>query len=294
MQDKHKIIITGGSGFLGSALVKHFSEKQFQVIALVRRKPEKPIAGVEYSLFKLNEQIDENIFKGATHFIHCAYIKTDQNINALTQNIEGTKKLVDLCRKNSVSKLIFISSLSAKPDIASVYGQQKFKCERLFSGASDLIVRPGLIIGNGGLMASLTEQIKKNKFIPLIDGGKQELQTISISDLVLAIDKCLEQNIYGTLTLAENKPLTFKAFCTAICDTLNLKRKFISIPYWMAYGGLSLLNAVGIKASLNKDNLIGLKQSSTANTSGDSEKIGITIRDHKTSLLEFSNFQTRS
>ncbi len=281
---KTKVVITGASGFLGSVLVNYFLKKNFQVIALVRTIPREQSEGIRYSHFILNQQVDESVFRDADCFIHCAYIKADADKAALLNNLEGTRKLLELCTKKNVKKRIFISSMSAKPEQLSVYGQQKIQIEKLYSEPNDLIIRPGLILGNGGLAQSIINQVKKQKFIPLVDGGKQALQTIFIDDLVSVIHRCMENNISGTLTIAEQGSMKLKDFCRYVCKHYSVKPIFVSVPYWLLYNVVNLLSVVGIKLSISTDNLMGLKNLSTVDVTSDIKRMGVPIRDCEESL----------
>ncbi len=279
-----KIIISGASGFLGSALTNYFISNKFQVIALVRKLPVEKVEGVRYSILNLNKQVEESVFENAFCFIHCAYIRSDASADSVKNNFEGTGKLLQLCSAYSVKKRIFISSLSANGINNSAYALQKIQTEKLFTGPHDLILRPGLVLGNGGLVRSMIEQLKNHRFIPLLNGGKQKIQTVYINDLVEVINECIQKNTTGTLSVAEKQPVLFSDFIRSLNRKLKTSCIFIPTPYWIIAMGLSLLKSIGIRSAINKDNLMGLKNATPCDLNADLNRITTPIRSFDKSL----------
>ncbi|RYD77316.1 MAG: NAD-dependent epimerase/dehydratase family protein, partial [Sphingobacteriales bacterium] len=68
------ILITGGTGLVGSALTKYLVSKGHQVIILTRNAAnKKPIAGVEFAEWNVKkQQIDVAAIQKADHIIHLA------------------------------------------------------------------------------------------------------------------------------------------------------------------------------------------------------------------------------
>ncbi|MBI2271391.1 MAG: NAD(P)-dependent oxidoreductase [Bacteroidetes bacterium] len=279
------IIITGANGFIGSALTAHFSKKGYQVRALVRDSPPQSSSTISYYPYDLSTLINEKQFQGADFMIHCAYIKHNAaNKNANKINIEGAKQLLNVSRKCGLVKNIFISSMSAQPDALSNYGRQKYAIEQLFNTNKDVVVRPGLILGNGGLLKSMTAFIKKNKIVPLIDGGKQSIQTVDVKDLSIAIEKIIEKDLHGIFTVAETSPVTYKAFYKALCATIRVNALFIPLPYFIVNITLRLLESTGLAKEISTENLLGLKNLKIQNTENDLDKIGVKISGYKDTL----------
>ena len=262
---KGKIVITGAGGFIGSELVNYFSERNYNVIAFIynSRKdlsvPSK-IENVEYIHYELNKDFDESALKEADLLIHCAYLTISKDKDANRINIDGTKKLLEACRKNKVEKFLFLSSMSAHEEALSNYGKIKFELEQIFDLKKDLIIRPGLVLGNGGLFLNMKNIISKNKYIPMIGGGTQPLQTICINDLTTSIEFALKNNIIGKYTLAINEPKMMKDFYKAIASKIEKKIILVNFPYFLADFTFWMLKTFKISAKITKENLLGLKQ----------------------------------
>lgn len=279
-----KVVITGANGFLGSYLCSYFAQKGLQVAALVHTMPQKHIQGVNYVTYDLSAQPEQSWLDDADCFIHCAYAKAAKGNNAFNLNIEGTKRLLEMSRKCGVKKNIFISSLAAREDALSVYGKQKFAIEKLFNQSNDLILRPGLILGNGGLFGQMKEYLQKHRAIPLISGGKQAMQTILINEAATAIETCINKNLSGLLFLASDEKLDSKGFYALLCQSIDVKPMFVSIPYGLLYAMLSVSETIGITLAVSRENLLGLKKQTYTDTTKSLVAIGIKLKDCAESL----------
>ena len=280
MSEKRKIIITGAAGFIGSAVLRHFRDKGWNVIAFVQSMPGKPENEVVYVKYDLAAVPDEGAFENCDGLVHCAYLKND-----LETNVSGTKRLLELSRKHGVRKNIFISSFSAHPDAISKYGKQKLELEKIFSTERDCVLRAGVVLGNGGgLFGQMKEHVMKGKRIPLIDGGKQPLQIVDVNDLVMVIDKVIENDVHGVFTIARPEPLTYKEFFLALGRRFNKKVKFISVPFFLVNWGLAFCESMGLKLPVNRENVLGLKFIRLRETQTDLDKLGVKLKSFEASL----------
>lgn len=278
------IAITGATGFLGSELVKHFTHKGDKVIALVRSIPQDKVAGVEYRLFDLADKNTSQEHIQADVVIHTAYVAVTGSTDPLEENINGAKRL--LAMFPPAAKKIFISSVSADANSPAIYGKQKAAVEKLFLDQSGTAIRPGLILGNGGMFAKMRDYLKKKRNIPVFNRGTQPLQTVFVQDLVRAIDNLIERDLKGVFTYCEHDPVHYKEFYSELCRQLNVKPRFISIPFWVAGCMVSCANAVGITLPINHDNLQGLKLMKAHPSKEDAERIGVMPGNYKTNLTK--------
>ena len=126
-----KIFVTGGAGFIGSALVKSFLEKNYTVVIFdnFSNSSEENVSTLlnkGASLVKGDVRNFEDIKKALNDsdlVIHlAAQISVEESIKKpeLTRsiNVEGTKNLLRACVAKKVNKIILASS-------AAVYGQPK-------------------------------------------------------------------------------------------------------------------------------------------------------------------------
>lgn len=280
---KPKIIITGANGFIGESLVNYFLAKGWLVKAFVHSMPISKVIGVEYILYNLEEKPNEKIFESVNYLVHGAYLKFEKNKNSDSINIQGTKTLIDLCRKNNI-KPLFLSSFSAHKAAESHYGKTKLESEKLFDTSKDVILKPGFVIGKKGLSGELINRIRNAAFFPLVGGGVQPIQTIHIDDLCLIIEKVFTSNIAGFYHVAEAEAISMKTFYNEISNQLNKKTNFISFPTSLLYFICKVFESIGIKLPVSSENVLGLKHLTKFDTSKDLNKLGLTLKNYKESL----------
>lgn len=127
------ILVTGGTGLVGSHLLFKLTQKGHRVRAIYRNQ--KKIESVKHVFSYYTENIESSFskiewvegditdipklteaFKGITQVYHCAaFISFDPNYyHSLRQiNIEGTANVVNLCISNNIEKLCYVSSIAA-------------------------------------------------------------------------------------------------------------------------------------------------------------------------------------
>ncbi|MDP1025777.1 NAD(P)H-binding protein [Sphingomonas sp. KR1UV-12] len=146
------LAITGGTGFVGGALIRQAVEAGHAVRALARRpQPDRP--GVTWIAGALDDAgALAQLVEGADALVHVAGV-----VNALDRagfvagNVEGTRAV--LAAASGIRRFVHVSSLAAREPGLSNYGWSKAEAERLVE-ASALpwtIVRPPGIFGPGDL-----------------------------------------------------------------------------------------------------------------------------------------------
>jgi nucleoside-diphosphate-sugar epimerase len=272
MQTKPTIAITGANGFIGSYLVELFLSQGYNVVALSRQPGEKVWEGATSRRFDLEALADSTDLSGCDILIHCAYKKQKPNEAAGTVNVEGTKALYEAAKKAGVKKFIFLSSLSAHEKAISQYGRTKLEIEHMLNPKKDLILKPGLVLGHGGLFGNILQTVQHSWFVPLVDNGRQKLQAIDIDDLGKCIITALDKDILGNFTLIADKDFTLRDMAAAIRAKSGRKVPFISVPYWVVNFGLTLIELLHIPFPVSRENLLGLRQNVTWK-SGDCQRV---------------------
>lgn len=173
-----KILITGGCGFLGSAVAKFLIKMKHEVLVIDKIKNNK------FRTFKstiLNKKKLDNKFRNIDTVFHFAGLSdlddaSNKPYEAAKHNILGTINILDLCLKHKVKKFIFASSIYASSSEGGFYKSSKLAAEDFIIeynkkfNLNFVILRFGSIFGstaskNNGIKKIITSSIKKNCII---------------------------------------------------------------------------------------------------------------------------------
>jgi nucleoside-diphosphate-sugar epimerase len=254
------VLITGASGFIGSALVRAFAAKGWRVVGAGRTRPPALPEGVEWRAYDLAwTSLPDDFFEGVDAVVHGAMMKQSADERSFDINVAAGKLLLDRAHQRDITRVAFLSSLAAHDGALSQYGKQKYVLERHYDQRGALVVRPGLVLGNGGLFASMCDYLRSHRYMPLIGGGNQPLQTIYIDDLAQVVYEGMDRGTLGVFTAAEAEPVSYRTFYEALSARLGVKVTFVPVSFWAIDLALRCSAAFRIKLPLDRDNLLGLQ-----------------------------------
>lgn len=282
---KHAVI-TGALGFIGQAVCRRMAEHGWSVTGLVRRPPTHPLPAIRYAAFDLDQDIPQETLAaitGADVLIHLAYIA--EGSRPVERNVEGAKRLLRAVEVAQIRKRIFISSFSASADAVSSYGKQKFQIEQLFSEKGGVSLRLGFVLGRGGgLFESTLRFLEKSPVVPLVDGGKQPVQVLLVTDLARIIEFVAENQVPSLLSVASRDAFTFRQFYELLAEKLGRKRIFLSVPFFCVYPIAWFAGKIGLRLPINTDNLVGLRRARFRDVSSDLALFPFLLPDAATAL----------
>lgn len=254
------ILITAVSGFLGSNLAMGLAKVNHCIIGTVRNASKTPSElNIEFAQYTLGDTLDNDLLGKQDVVIHCAHDFTDDSEAAFRLNVEGTQLLYQQAEDAGVIQQIFISSYSAHQSASSDYGKIKYQIEQFFLFKNQTIVRPGLVIGNGGLFLRNLKKILSIPVIPLMDKGQETIAVIGIDDFVAAVLVLVNDSIAGEFNLFNPELVSMKKFIRKINQLGKHKSLYINIPSSLAINTLIFLNKLGVKLPVNIENIKGLK-----------------------------------
>jgi len=194
-----KCLVTGASGFIGSALIKKLILEGYNVKGLIHNtKPKNIDEKVEYAKGDItNIDSIKPIIKNVDFVIHCAAIVRDYGPKHIFEeiNINGTKNIITCCIEYKIKKFIFLSHLQYESNkITNHYSYTKKIAENYIieeSKKKDLpfvIIRPGNVYGPDAATWVLRplKAIQKNR-IALIEKGNGIFHHTYIDNLTDAI-----------------------------------------------------------------------------------------------------------
>jgi len=282
--------VTGASGFLGAALCRTLRAGGHRVRALVRDPARLPadLAGLDVFRCDLPDGVEADALEGGVGaLVHCAFeMRFRDAERARTVNVDGSARIFDEARRKGVGRILFVTSMSAHDGAISVYGRCKREVEALLDPARDAILRPGHIVGEGGVFWRQAASIARLPFIPLFYGGRQEIQVLALADACEAVRRMLERGITGRLTVAHPQTLTLREFYSAIAVAVNKPPRFLRLPGGLTWALLRVAERAGVRLPLSSDNLLGLKQLRVFDVEQSLARLGLSPRALEVALSE--------
>lgn len=251
-----KVLITGVSGFIGGSLGSYLAKRGYEVCGTIRRarlgRFQIPYAR-EVFAFDLGERYDECMLDDIEVLVHTAH---DFTRGATERNITGTIELSSAAKKRGASRQIFLSSYSAQADAVTEYGQTKFSLEQFFGNIDGICVRPGLVIGPGGLFSRMVRMVKLLPVIPVVDGGTGRVPIIGVDQLIGALEKVMNIEDPGAMYNLFNEQLvTLKELIDATAKVLKKRRLFIPVSSKMVMKCLNVFNTMGLDLPVDVNNV---------------------------------------
>ena len=215
---KDKIAISGTTGFVGKNLKNFFIQNNVKYKTISRLA------------FQKNKLL---LISDCSCFVHLVGIGIETEKKSFEQvNVELTKKIIDICKKSKIKKIIYFSGLGVSSKSTSDYFVSKFKAEQLIikSGLDYTIFRPSYIIGKDDyLTRNFKKQIRKKKI--LIPGsGKYNIQPISIQDVCYIVNLASQSRNFSKkiIDLVGPEKISFIQF--AKNSALHFNSKIEKIP----------------------------------------------------------------
>ncbi len=209
MKMRKKIVIFGGSGFIGSYLVEELLERGYIVVSADLN----PSKYIDKKYFKKCDILDTSmvneVIEGASIVYNFAgFANLDDAIanpiKALELNVMGNLNILEACKKHHVKRFIYASSAYAMSDKGSFYGISKLTSEKLTEeyykkfGLEFTIIRYGSVYGERAYHNNYIYNLLKNSLqtheINHNGDGKEIREYIHAADVAKLAANILESD----------------------------------------------------------------------------------------------------
>ncbi len=217
--NKKRILICGGTGFMGQRLVKELLRQRKNINLFVHGEIPQSFQNKDLNIFK-GDILDKKTLKPALE-------KSDIVVNLVGAffkdiyllNIVSSFNLLEACKESNIKKVIFISSEavygkypgrpcleSDRPEPTTEYGLSKYLAEQLYEFYSDkynipvIVLRPSNTYGPGqkqGVVFECLSSIFKNQPVVIHSDGKQRRAFVYVDDVVSGIIKSIDYKSKG-------------------------------------------------------------------------------------------------
>lgn len=249
-----KVLLTGGSGFIGSHLSEALEGKEVLNYDILPPSVETKATYLKGNIHDVEKL--SNVLNGVDCVFHLAATHFDFQQNYERTNVAGTAAVIAAMEKADVKKIVFYSSVAvygaikkptdeneeANPNMA--YGQSKYDAELLLrewaEKANDrllIIVRPTVVFGphNFGNVFNLIKQIDSGVYFH-IGGGTNTKSITYVKNLVLntiSLCKKLDTGVH-VFNHIDEPQLNTRDLANAIASILNKSIKVV-LPKWVAF-----------------------------------------------------------
>ena len=234
MEKNMQVVVTGASGFIAKNLRKYLSDNNIKLISISRHDFKKVKNETKFITKNYDEKVIFSKLKNSDALIHLVGIGKQTIDNDYNQiHIELTKKIINLCKKSKIKKIIYTSGLGVSKNTTLGYFISKYKAEKLIidSKLDYTIFRPSYIVGKDDLFTKyLKKQIKTGQ-IKIPGSGNYSIQPIYIDDVSQIIFNAITQNKFSKmiLDLVGSESITFEKYVKEFSHGTNTKIKKINL-----------------------------------------------------------------
>ncbi len=232
-----RVLVTGGSGFIGRTVVERLLEEGYDVLILDLREPPIPASYIRGDIRYLNT-VKEAI-EHADLVVHLAAVVSaveamDRPLDAFRTNVEGTLNVIELSKRRNIEKVIYASSVAVygeprylpidedHPTIPkNVYGASKLAGESLLLGYNGNyglqcvslrlfnVYGPNMKPGPyAGVIYKFLERIRDGESLRVEGDGKQTRDFVFVEDVAEAILRALESDRVGIYNIGTGREVS--------------------------------------------------------------------------------------
>jgi nucleoside-diphosphate-sugar epimerase len=242
-----RIFLTGGSGYVGRNLIRHFVARGIAVTALVRSDASAERIRTLGAIPFRGDLFDPAVAAGMVGCDALVHAAADTDHGPATEaqrrtNEDGTRTVLDAARVAGIAKIIHLSTesvLAAGRPLVNVdeamplprnpaggYSRTKAEAERIALAAngrdlSVVVLRPRFVWGRDDTTAlpMLMDAVRSGKFA-WISGGTYPTSTTHIANLCHAVELALSKGQGGEVYfIADGDPLPFRTMVSALIKT---------------------------------------------------------------------------
>jgi uncharacterized protein YbjT (DUF2867 family) len=272
---KHdKIVVLGGSGFVGRHVVSALVSQEREVIVPTRAREHAK------ALFLLPRvQIPEvdvrdagafaDAIRGADAVINLVGILHETPRASFTDiHVGVTEAAIEACRRNGIKRLVQMSALNADPGGPSAYLRSKGEAEARVaaSGLDWTLFQPSVIFGLEDRFLNLFAGMAKFLPVILLAGAKARFQPVYVGDVAAAIVAALddESTIGQRFTLCGPNVYTLRELVAYGAGQAGYRRLIVGLPESLGKAQAWVLEHLPGKL-MTRDNLLSMRVDSVCN-----------------------------
>jgi len=256
-----RVLVTGGTGFTGKALVRRLLDDGHQVIALDYKEGLKTAElrqwGAEVVIGSVTDRgVLERLMPGVDVVHHVAAAFRELNVDDAYYrkvNVDGTRNVLDVALANGVKKVVHFSTCGVHGNVdhppaaedapiqpADYYQQTKYEAEPVVleyarKGLKCVILRPAAIYGPGDpeRFFMIFKRVSKG-FFPMFGSGKTFYHPLYIDNLIDASVLAMQSKRGDgeTYLIADKEYVEIEKLVRGVAAALEVDLKMPHLPVW--------------------------------------------------------------
>lgn len=235
-----RILVIGGTGFIGTPLVKKLINLGHDIALLVQKSGFLgEFSDCKYFTGDLLDR--EGLMQSINDFdlvVNLAAIVKTTNKKKYQENIDGTKNLIEVLEKKGIKKLIHFSTQNVTLKTKGPYAKSKEESEKIIrnSNLEYLIIRPNYVyaINRNNDFYMLAVLISKFRIAPVIGSGNCKIQPVLREDLVDVVINFIENFIPRSIVeISGKETVSINEITDLIGEYLGIKPLKIHIPFFI-------------------------------------------------------------
>jgi uncharacterized protein YbjT (DUF2867 family) len=235
------VLVTGGTGFVGPAVVRAIVGAGHDVRALARTEKSAATAGAlgaEPFLGDVTEAASlPPALEGVDAVVHLVAIRQGKPEDFQRIMVGGTRDLIAAAKAAGIKRFVLMSALGTTDetkDEVPYYGA-KWEQERMLreSGLEHVIFRPSFVFSrDGGILTTFKKLAKLAPVTPIIGSGEQRIQPIWIDDVGAYFARSLDEPAAANRTFELGGPdqVSWNEFWVRLKKALGVRRPSIHMP----------------------------------------------------------------
>ena len=237
-----RIIVTGGTGFIGRAITRELRRRAHDVVAASRHGEVSVDVRDRDSLVAAFEGADAVV--NAVQFTNYPVEDRRRGLTFDAVDREGTERQVQAAAEAGVSRFLYVSGIGADPAGPRHWYRAKGAAESAIrEGIEDhFILRPSWVYGPED--ASLNRFVpiaRRVSFLPVVGDGTQQLEPVFVGDVAWAFGEAVDQGTRGTFEIGGPDRLTMDEVERTLVEVLGRRARLVHVP-------AGLVRAVGAVA----------------------------------------------
>jgi uncharacterized protein YbjT (DUF2867 family) len=245
-----KVLVTGGTGFVGPKVVRAILDAGHDVRALARRRKKAAhvaALGAELVEGDMKEPASlRSAAQGVDAVVNLVAIRQGRPEQFQRIMVDGTRSLLAAAKEGGAQRFVHMSALGTSDetkDLVPYYGA-KWQMEQDVRASSipHVIHRPSFVFGrDGGILATFRKVAKLAPVTPIIGSGRERIQPIWVDDVGEYFARSLELDEAANRTFELGGPdaVSWNEFWQRLKRALGVRRPSVHVPI-----GLMKVNAL--------------------------------------------------